>query len=68
MIINPAKLPFVNIDLRRAMALSLDSRASIDIIIDGQGDIGGSCCRRPRAFRGIPQEVLQTLPGYDPDV
>jgi peptide/nickel transport system substrate-binding protein len=41
MIINPAKPPFDNIDLRRAMALSLDRKAFIDIITDGQGDIGG---------------------------
>ena len=36
MIINPAKPPFDNPDLRRAMALSLDRKAFIDIITDGQ--------------------------------
>src|SRR3954468_12414931 len=40
MIINPARPPFDNIDLRRAMALSLDRKAFIDIITDGQGDVG----------------------------
>ena len=68
MIINPAKLPFVNIDLRRAMALSLDRKAFIDIITDGQGDIGVVMLPPPEGVWGMPQEVLQTLPGYDPDV
>src|SRR6516165_9699545 len=32
--------PFANPDLRRAMSLSLDRKAFIDIISEGQGDIG----------------------------
>src|SRR5262252_8688099 len=68
MIINPSKPPFDNIDLRRAMALSLDRKAFIDIITDGQGDIGGVMLPPPEGVWGMPPEVLQTLPGYDPDV
>ena len=68
MIINPAKPPFDNPDLRRAMALSLDRKAFIDIITDGQGDIGGIMLPPPEGVWGMPQDVLQTLPGYDPDV
>ena len=41
LIINRDKPPFDNPDLRRAMALSLDRKAFIDIITEGQGDIGG---------------------------
>jgi len=41
LLINPAKPPFDNIELRRAMALSLDRKAFIDIITDGQGEVGG---------------------------
>src|SRR5215470_8094703 len=41
LIINRDAPPFDNPDMRRAMALSLDRKAFIDIISDGQGDIGG---------------------------
>ena len=68
MIINPAKPPFDNPDLRRAMALSLDRKAFIDIITDGQGDIGGVMLPSPEGVWGMPPQVLQTLPGYDPDI
>ena len=50
------------------MALSLDRKAFIDIITDGQGDIGGVMLPPPEGVWGMPPEVLQTLPGYDPDV
>ena len=50
------------------MALSLDRKAFIDIITDGQGDIGGGMLPPPEGVWGMPPEVLQTLPGYDPDV
>jgi len=68
MIINPAKPPFDNLALRQAMALSLDRKAFIDIITDGQGDIGGAMQPPPEGVWGMPPEVLQSLPGYDPDV
>src|SRR6516225_7201731 len=42
LIINRATPPFDNPDLRRAMALSLDRQAFIDILSAGQGDIGGA--------------------------
>src|SRR4029077_15743242 len=42
LIINREKPPFGNADLRRAMSLTLDRKAFIDIIADGQGDIGGT--------------------------
>ncbi|HWT64544.1 MAG TPA: hypothetical protein VN151_00410, partial [Terracidiphilus sp.] len=35
LLINPAAAPFDNRDLRRAMALSLDRKAFIDIITEG---------------------------------
>src|SRR6516164_10876494 len=68
MIINSSAPPFDNRDLRNAMALSLDRKAFIDIITDGQGDIGGAMLPAPEGVWGMPPDVLQTLPGYDPDV
>src|SRR6266404_4596830 len=42
LILNPGKPPFDNPDLRRAVALSLDRKAFIDIITQGKGDIGAT--------------------------
>jgi peptide/nickel transport system substrate-binding protein len=68
LIINRDAPPFDNADMRRAMALSLDRKAFIDIISEGQGDIGGVMQPLPEGVWGMPQDVLNTLPGYDPNV
>jgi peptide/nickel transport system substrate-binding protein len=68
LIINRDKPPFDNADLRRAMSLTLDRKAFIDIITDGQGDIGGTLLPGPEGIWSMPPELLKTLPGYDPDV
>jgi peptide/nickel transport system substrate-binding protein len=60
--------PFDNLDLRRAMGLSLDRKAFIDILSEGQGDIGGVLQPPPAGLWGMPPEILRELPGYDPDV
>src|SRR5246500_2043063 len=68
LIVNRDAPPFDNPDMRRAVALSLDRKAFIDIISEGQGDIGGVMQPLPEGVWGMPEDVLQTLPGYDPDV
>ena len=68
LIINRDKAPFDNPDLRRAMSLTLDRKAFIDIITEGQGDIGGTMLPGPEGVWSMPPELLKTLPGYDPDV
>jgi len=68
LLINRDKPPFDNLDLRRAMALSLDRKAFIDIISEGQGDIGGVLQPPPGGLWGMPPEMLKELPGYEPDV
>ena len=68
LIINRDKPPFDNAELRRAMSLTLDRKAFIDIITDGQGDIGGTMLPAPEGVWSMPAEMLKTLPGYDPDV
>jgi peptide/nickel transport system substrate-binding protein len=50
------------------MALSLDRQAFIDIITEGQGDIGGVMQPVPTGLWGMPPEMLNALPGYDPDI
>jgi peptide/nickel transport system substrate-binding protein len=68
LVVNRGAPPFDNPDMRRAVALSLDRKAFIDIISEGQGDIGGVMQPLPEGVWGMPPEILQTLPGYDPDV
>jgi peptide/nickel transport system substrate-binding protein len=68
LLINREKPPFDNPELRRAMALSLDRKAFIDIITTGQGDIGGIMQPPPEGLWGTPPELLKTLPGYGDDV
>jgi peptide/nickel transport system substrate-binding protein len=57
-----------NPDLRRAMALTLDRRAFIDVLSGGQGDIGAAMLPPPEGLWGMPPDRLRSLPGYDPDV
>jgi peptide/nickel transport system substrate-binding protein len=68
LIINREKPPFNDAELRRAMSLTLDRKAFIDIITEGQGDIGGTMLPGPEGVWSMPPELLNTLPGYDPDV
>src|SRR5579884_664924 len=60
--------PFDNPDLRRAMMLTLDRKAFIDILSEGEAKIGGAMLPPPAGLWGMPLEMLQTVPGYGPDV
>ena len=42
------------------MALSLDRQAFIDIITEGQGDVGGVMLPPPEGVWGMPAELLQS--------
>ena len=68
LIVNRDAPPFQDPELRRAMALSLDRKAFIDTLSDGQGDVGGVMQPPPEGVWGMPPEILQTLPGYNSDV
>ena len=68
LIVNRDRPPFDNPDLRRAMSLSLDRQAFIDILYEGQGAIGGAMLPPPDGLWGMPADQLKTLPGYGPDI
>ena len=68
LIVNRDAPPFDNPDIRRAMELAIDRKSFLDIIAEGKGDIGGAMQPPPAGLWGMPPEMLETLPGYDPDV
>src|SRR5215831_9865586 len=68
LIINPTKTPFDNPELRRAVSLTLDRKAFVDILVEGQGLIGGVMQRPLDGIWGLTAEKLAELPGYSSDV
>jgi peptide/nickel transport system substrate-binding protein len=66
--VNRDNPPFNDPDLRKAMMLTIDRKAFLDIISEGHGQIGGAMQTPPAGLWGLPPEILQTLPGYGPDV
>ncbi len=55
--------PFNNPELQRAVALSIDRKAFVDILTEGKGNIGGAMLPPPEGVWGMPPEKLKTLPG-----
>ncbi len=68
LIVNRESPPFDNPDIRKAMAMTLDRKAFVDILFEGQADIGGAMLPPPQGVWGLAPEILQTIPGYGPDV
>lgn len=68
MLVNRNMPPFDNPEVRRAMALTLDRQAFIDILAQGAGEIGGAMQPGPDGIWGLPREMLAKAPGYAGDV
>jgi peptide/nickel transport system substrate-binding protein len=68
LLVNRDNPPFNDPDIRRAMMLTIDRKAFLDIISEGQGTIGGAMQTPPDGLWGLPPDKLQDLPGYSPDV
>ncbi|MGE4046606.1 MAG: ABC transporter substrate-binding protein, partial [Acetobacteraceae bacterium] len=67
-LVNRERAPFDNPEIRRALALTLDRKAFIDILTEGQGVVGGAMQPPPEGVWGLPAEMLADLPGYGGDV
>jgi len=68
LLVNRDKPPFDNPEIRHAMSLSLDRQSFIDILYEGQGDIGGAMQPPPAGLWGLAADELRALPGYNLDV
>jgi peptide/nickel transport system substrate-binding protein len=67
-LVNRDRAPFDNAELRRALSLSLDRQAYIDIISAGKASIAGNMMPPPEGLWGMPPDMLAKLPGYSGDV
>jgi peptide/nickel transport system substrate-binding protein len=68
LIMNRETAPFDNADVRRAFALALDRRSFIQIMFEGNSDLGGAMLPPPNGVWGLPPEELKTVIGYGEDV
>jgi peptide/nickel transport system substrate-binding protein len=67
-LLNQTAPPFDNPDLRRAIALSLDRKALIDMLTDGGGTLGAAMLTPPEGIWGLPLDQLAMMPGYGADI
>ena len=67
LLMNPVP-PFDDVEVRRAVASTIDRKAFIDVLTQGKGDIGGAMQPLPEGQWGLPPEMLRDMPGYDSDV
>jgi peptide/nickel transport system substrate-binding protein len=68
LIVNRDGFPFDNPNIRRALGLALDRNSFINILTEGQADIGGAMLPPPEGVWGMPPDILKTVPGYGPDL
>ncbi len=68
LLVNREKPPFDDAKIRRVLSLTLDRKAFIDILSEGQGEVGGALLPPPAGVWGMPKEALTGVAGYGPDV
>ncbi len=68
LIVNRDAPPFDNADLRRALVLAIDRKSFVDIINQGDGQLGGTMQPVTDGVWGLPPEKYESVPGYGADV
>jgi peptide/nickel transport system substrate-binding protein len=64
LIVNRDAPPFDDERIRTAMALAIDRQAFVDILSEGEDDVGGALLPPPGGVWGLPPEELAKVPGY----
>jgi peptide/nickel transport system substrate-binding protein len=64
LIVNREAPPFDNPKIRRALALTLDRQAFIDILSEGEATMGGAMLPPPSGVWGMPKEMVTSIVGY----
>jgi peptide/nickel transport system substrate-binding protein len=64
LLINRDVPPFDDPRIRRALALTLDRQAFIDILNEGEGRLSGAMLPPPDGVWGMPLEMLKNVVGY----
>ena len=67
-LVNRNRPPFDNPQIRRALAMGLDRPSFIEILGNGKYDIAATMMSKPAGAWGMPQEMLEKLPGYGRDI
>ena len=68
LILNRDAPPFDNPEIRKALVLALDRKAFIDILNQGNAEVGGTMQPPKDGVWGLPADQLAAIPGYGPDV
>src|SRR5262245_1434377 len=68
LIVNRDAPPFDNPDLRRALVLALDRKSFVDIINQGDAQLGGTMQPVTDGVWGLPPAMYEAVPGYGSDV
>jgi peptide/nickel transport system substrate-binding protein len=68
LILNRDAPPFDNPDLRLALNLAIDRKAFVDILNQGDAELGGTMQPPTDGVWGMPKEIFTAVPGYGPDV
>ncbi len=67
-LINRDAPPFDKPELRRALVLSIDQKTFNDILFQGHALMGAAMLPPPAGVRGMPKEMLESLPGFGTDI
>ncbi len=68
LIVNRDAPPFNNADLRLALSLAIDRKAFVDIINQGDAELGGTMQPPTDGVWGMPKAMYESIAGYGPDV
>jgi peptide/nickel transport system substrate-binding protein len=68
LLVNRLNPPFDKVEVRDAVSLAIDRQAMNTILLEGKGLIGGAMLPKPAGEWGMPKELLESLPGYGPDL